>query len=136
MEEKKSFIIREKLQSTIQANQGDPQMRVMRGKALLDSGDKRLTFIENTLRGPRSVEVGRTLHSRYVRRPDGLYTITLRVNADTKYLTETLVSEIREVSKVIAEDRTTQKKLQKDGKEETETPAEVSIDKDTPKGDS
>lgn len=111
-------------------------MRVMRGKALLDSGDKRLTFIENTSRGPRSVEVGRTLHSRYVRRPDGLYTITLRVNADTKYLTETLVSEIREVSKVIAEDRTVQKKFLKDGKEEKETPTEVSIDKDAPKGDS
>jgi hypothetical protein len=129
--EEKSIILREKLNATIQALRGDPQLRVMRGKALLDSGDKRMTFVENAPRGARSVEVGRTLHSRFVRRPDGLYTITVRVNGDTKYLTETLVSEIREVSKVIAEDRLAVKKSQKDSENEGTGKAEEEKGEDT-----
>jgi hypothetical protein len=108
--EEKSIVLREKLNATIQALRGDPQLRIMRGKALLDSGDKRITFVENEPRGPRSVEIGRTGHSRYVRRPDGHYTITFRVDARTKYLTETLVAEVREVCKSIAEDRMQEEK--------------------------
>ena len=76
-------------------------MRVMAGKALLDEESSDMKFVENPPRGPRSIEVGRTAHSRYIRRPDGLYTITLRVDATHKYLRETLTSEIAEIAKNI-----------------------------------
>lgn len=91
-----------------------PDMRVMRGKALLDDTAGDLKFVENTPRGPRSVEVGRTLHSRFVRRPDGTYTVTIRCDGTSKYLREELTAEVAEIAKVIAADRKTQDKLQKD----------------------
>ena len=56
----------------------EPNMRVMRGKALLDDEASDFKFVENEPRGPRSVEVGRTAHSRFVRRPDkyrGIYVV-------------------------------------------------------------
>jgi hypothetical protein len=55
----------------------------------------------------------------------------VRVNGDTKYLTETLVSEIREVSKVIAEDRLAVKKSQKDSENEGTGKAEEEKGEDT-----
>lgn len=78
-------------------SQRAPDMRVMRGKALLDEAAKEMKFVENEPRGARSVEVGRTAHSRFVRRPDGLYTITFRVSAKEDYLKETLIAEVREM---------------------------------------
>lgn len=82
-----------------------PNMRIMRGKALLDTAAKDFKFVENTPRGPRSIEIGRTSHSRFVRRPDGLYTITFRVDARMKYLSESLCAEVRELCKIITEDQ-------------------------------
>lgn len=81
--------------------QRQPNMRVMRGKALLDVTAADFKFVENEPRGPRSVEVGRTTHSRFVRRPDEGYTITFRVNAGEKFLRESLTAEIAELVKVI-----------------------------------
>lgn len=95
-------------------------MRVMAGKALLDEECKDLKFVENPPRGPRSVEVGRTAHSRYIRRPDGLYTITLRIDASGKYLRETLTSEIAEIAKNIEMDFKLQKKEEAAEKTEKE----------------
>ena len=92
---------RKKLDVSIFAERGNPNMRVMAGKALLDEESSDMKFVENPPRGPRSIEVGRTAHSRYIRRPDGLYTITLRVDATHKYLRETLTSEIAEIAKNI-----------------------------------
>ena len=71
---------RENLDVSILTQRGAPHMWVMNGKALLDEESKDMKFVENAPRGERSVEVGRTAHSRYVRRPDGMYTITLRLD--------------------------------------------------------
>ena len=90
----------------------NPNMRVMSGKALLDDEASDFKFVENEPRGPRSVEVGRTVHSRFVRRPDGMYTITFRCDAATKYLRETLTAEVAEIVKMITAD----KKAQNNGK--------------------
>lgn len=100
----KSNYVKKRLTVSVQSVQA-PNMRVMRGKALLDAAAEDFKFVENTPRGPRSVEVGRTLHSRFVRRPDGLYTITFRVDAGMKYLSEALCAEVRELCKTICEDR-------------------------------
>lgn len=94
----------------------DPNMRVMRGKALLDDEAMDFKFVENAPRGPRSVEVGRTVHSRFVRRPDGLYTVTFRCDASTKYLRETLTAEVAEIVRIITAD----KKAQNNGKRKEE----------------
>lgn len=113
---------RKQLDVSILTERGNPNMRVMAGKALLDEECKDLKFVENPPRGPRSVEVGRTAHSRYIRRPDGLYTITLRIDAAGKYLRETLTSEIAEIAKNIEMDYKLAKKEQtaeKTKKEET-----------------
>lgn len=79
--------------------------RILRGKALYNDCENEMTFVENTPRGVRSVEVGRTVHGRCVRRPDGLYTFTLRIDADMKYLRANLVAEAGEVATLIERDR-------------------------------
>ena len=56
------------------------EKRLLHGKVFLNSDKGEILFAQNAPRGPRSVEIGRTLHSRYVRRPDGMYTITLRLD--------------------------------------------------------
>lgn len=76
-------------------SQEDNNMRVLRGKALLNAQESRLTFVQNEPRGPRSVEVFRTPHARLVRRPDGLYTATFRFAAGEKMLLPALISEVR-----------------------------------------
>ena len=101
----------------------DPNMRVMRGKALLDEECADFNFVENGPRGPRSIEIGRTTHSRFVRRPDGAYTITLRCTGTEKYLRESLVAEIGDIVKSIKLDiatvnRESKKKEDKDGSPE------------------
>lgn len=106
---------REKLDVSMHT-QSAPNMRVMRGKALLDDEAKDFKFVENSPRGPRSVEIGRTVHSRFVRRPDGLYTVTFRCDASTKYLRETLTAEVAEIVRLITAD----KKLQSNGKRKGE----------------
>ena len=95
-------------------SQERPNMRVMRGKALLDDEANDLKFVENEPRGPRSVEVGRTMHSRFVRRPDGNYTVTIRCDGRNKYLREELTSEIISIVNIIKEDL---KKQQRNGEE-------------------
>lgn len=81
-----------------------PEMKLLRGRALLNPEKSELAFVQNTPRGARSVEVGRTLHSRYVRRPDGGYTATLRFEGDEKNLREKLLSEVREMVTMVGED--------------------------------
>lgn len=90
----------------------DASGRVLRGKALYNGEEKEMTFVENAPRGPRSVEVGRTVHSRCVRRPDGLYTVTFGVDAGMRYLRANLVAEVGELVRVILADKElqTQKK--------------------------
>lgn len=99
--------------ATVTAQMNEPAVvKFMRGKALIDVDRREMTFVENAPRVNRSVEVGRTMHSRFVRRPDNLYTITFRISGEEKYLSEGLVAEIREISKAIAIDRAARKRLE------------------------
>ena len=93
--------------------QEQSELKFMRGKALIDVGSREMTFVENTPRLARSVEVGRTMHARFVRRPDKNYTVTFRVSGDEKYLSEGLVAEIREIAKVIRADAASIKAAEK-----------------------
>lgn len=70
---------------------------LLNGRALLNPERRTLAFVQNTPRGPRSKEVGRTEHGRYVCRPDGMYTLTMRFAANERNLREQLISEIRQV---------------------------------------
>lgn len=76
-------------------SQQEKNMCVLRGRVLLNEIESRLLFIQNSPRGKRSVEVDRGDHCRMVRRPDGCYTLTLRFNAEEKYVRETLIAEVR-----------------------------------------
>lgn len=82
---------------------------LLRGRALLCPEEAEFTFVENEPRGARSTEVGRTVHSRFVRRPDGAYTVTFRFLANEKYLQSSLIAEIRDVVKGVLEDHKRQK---------------------------
>lgn len=83
----------------------DASGEVLRGKALYNGHEKEMTFVENMPRGPRSKEIGRTAHSRMVRRPDGMYTVTFRVDAGTKYLRQQMIVEVSDLVKMIEADR-------------------------------
>ena len=91
-----------------------PELSFVRGKACLDKADKRMTFVENAPRGARSVEVARQPHSRVVRRPDGLYTLTLRFGAGERYLKSVLQSEVRNIVDAVALDYEKQNRKEKE----------------------
>ena len=72
-------------------------------------------FVENAPRGKRSIEIGRTAHSRFVRRPDGDYTATFRFHPSEKLIKEQLVAEMRDIVKGCDNDRAKQQaKLKKE----------------------
>lgn len=81
----------------------DPENKLLRGRALLNPHKKEFAFVQNTPRGPRSVEVGRTLHSRFVCRPDGDYTVTVRFGAEEKNIREQLLAETRQIVSSVQE---------------------------------
>lgn len=91
----------------------NPEMKLLRGRALLNPEKSEIAFVQNTPRGERSVEIGRTFHSRYVRRPDGGYTATLRFDGDERNLREKLLSEVREMVTVVMEDVKKQKAIRR-----------------------
>lgn len=78
--------------------------RLLRGRAVVSPELSEMTFVENEPRGPRSVEVGRTAHSRFVRRPDGRYTLTFRFDATEPHVLPALLAEVRSVVKASIED--------------------------------
>ena len=96
----------------------EPNMAILRGKGLLNQQEHRFTFVQNAPRGPRSVEVGRTQHCRFVRRPDGMYTATLRFDAGEKFILSALLSEVRSIAKQAQADMEVQKQLKKKGGED------------------
>ena len=89
------------------------EKRLLAGKALLNTDKGEFLFSQNPPRGPRSVEIGRTAHSRFVRRPDGLYTVTFRIDASERNYREQLLAEVRELSKALDMDYVAQKAAQK-----------------------
>ncbi len=80
------------------------EMRLVRGRVFINSRMGEMMFIQNGPRGPRSVEIGRTLHSRSVRRPDGKYTVTFRCGGDEKNLKKMLTAEVNEIATMIKRD--------------------------------
>ena len=94
----------------------EPDMVVIHGKGLLNAHEQRFTFVQNPKRGPRSTEIGRTSHSRSVRRPDGLYTVTFRFDAGEKLLLPALLAEVRAVVKHAQADQEVQKRMAKEEK--------------------
>ena len=96
----------------------EPHMKILNGRALLNSVESRLMFVHNPPRGPRSKEVGRTKHARIVRRPDGLYTVTIRFDAREKLILSALLSEVRRLQKYAADDLELVKAEQKRKEEE------------------
>jgi hypothetical protein len=84
-------------------------MRPMSGKVFLNSEKGEIMFTQNQPRGPRSKEIGRTRHSRYVRRPDGDYTVTFHFSADEQKLQEKLLEEVKVLVSVIIADSVFQK---------------------------
>lgn len=89
------------------------EKRLLSGKALLNMDKGEFLFAQNPPRGPRSVEIGRTAHSRYVRRPDGLYTVTFRVDTRERNYREQLLAEVRELTRALDVDTAAQKALKK-----------------------
>lgn len=85
-------------------NDRQVEHHLLRGRALLSPEEAEFTFVENEPRGKRSVEIGRTMHSRFVRRPDGGYTITFRFGGREPYLRSTFISEVRDVVSAIGKD--------------------------------
>ena len=89
------------------------EKRLLNGKALLNTEKGEFIFAQNPPRGPRSIEIGRTAHSRFVRRPDGLYTVTFRVDVQERNLREQLLAEVRDITKALKIDNQKQTKKQK-----------------------
>ncbi|MCR5423596.1 MAG: hypothetical protein K6E93_02400 [Bacteroidales bacterium] len=80
------------------------EMRTLNGRLFFNSAKGEILFIQNTPRGPRSKEVGRTVHSRYVRRPDGDYTVTFHFSAYEQRLQQKLLEEVKVLVSVILAD--------------------------------
>lgn len=93
-------------------NKGDANLRPMTGRMLINSYENELNFREAAPRGPRSVEIGRTLHSRLVRRNDGGYTLTFRFNGGLKYLSSVLIAELRDAAKAVEYDKKNRKEVE------------------------
>lgn len=97
----------------IYSQQENATNRLLRGRGLMNPEKGEFAFVENAPRGKRSVEIGRTLHCRFVRRPDGEYTATFRFNATEKLIKEQLVAEVRDVVKGCGMDVNKQRDKQK-----------------------
>lgn len=82
------------------------EKRLLSGRALLNCEKGEFIFAQNAPRGPRSTEIGRTPHARFIRRPDGRYTITFSsMDAEEKNLREQLLAEVRTICTVMQGDR-------------------------------
>lgn len=77
-----------------------PANRMVRGKAVIIPDEAEVTIVENLPRTDRSVEVGRSLNCRMVRRHDGNYTLTLRFGAKQKNLRESLLAQVRNMASI------------------------------------
>lgn len=93
--------------------------KLYNGRGLLNPEKAEFLFIVNKPAGPRSKEVGRTLHGRFIRRPNGGYTATLRFNATERLIGEQLIAELRDIVRWAAADFERQKLTPKKEKDET-----------------
>lgn len=73
----------------------DETLKSRRGKAFVNVVDKELTFIQDQPRGARATEVGRSLHGRMRKKPDGRYGLNFTFAMDEKFIKENLLVELR-----------------------------------------
>lgn len=96
---------------------GEISHRLLHGRALLNPEESRMTFVENSPRGPRSKQIARGQHSSLLRKPDGTYIITLRFNVMEKYVGSALLAEVREMAQTANDDKARQIAIEKAEKE-------------------
>lgn len=81
----------------------DETLKTRRGRALVNVVDKELTFIQDQPRGERSTEVGRSLHGRMRKKPNGRYGLNFTFSIEEKFIKENLLVELRNLIKAEAE---------------------------------
>ena len=79
-------------------SQEDSDLQVLWGKVLLNETESQLTFVQNKPRGPRSLELMRTMHSRLLRRPNGGFTLTFRFDSDEHHVMQQMMEEMTQIS--------------------------------------
>lgn len=84
-------------------------------KALIMPEDAEVVLVENEPRKYESKEIGRSIHSRMVRRPDGKYTLTFRFDSEEKQIREQLLAEVRHHATLASEDHERLIKYQQKG---------------------
>lgn len=97
------------------------ERRILSGKALISPEKNEFIFSQNPPRGQRSVEIGRTLHCRFRRCPNGGYVATFRFEGSEKNIREQLIAEIRDVYRGVEFDlkkvKITEKQIKKENNE-------------------
>ena len=78
-------------------SQSNYDQRVLNGKLFVNTQRHQVAFNQNRPRGPRSVEMMRTPHSRLVRRPDGDFTLTLQFSKDEYAVGPQMLVELQKV---------------------------------------
>lgn len=96
------------------------ERRVISGKALLTPEKNEFLFAQNKPRGARSVEIGRTMHSRFRRSPDGSYVATFRFDHSERNIREQLIAEVRDMYKGVDLDAQKQRFKEQQAKKEDE----------------
>ena len=93
----------------------------------MDDQKSNFLFVQNEKIYKKSVEIGRTRHSRLIRRHDGSYVVTFRFKATAKYIKSDLQAEVRDIVDAAIEDEKQQKTIDlAEKKEETYDKAEDS----------
>lgn len=78
-------------------SQENYDQKVLNGKLFVNKGKHQVAFNQNRPRGPRSIEMMRTMHSRLVRRPDGDFTLTFHFSKEEYAVGPQLLEELQKV---------------------------------------
>lgn len=97
--------------------------RVMGGKALFNEHEERFTFVENEKRKKRSKLILATPHATLRLRESGFFSMSIVFEHDEKYVSEALLSEVRDLVKKAKAEATKQKPKKDEEVRGTEQPA-------------
>lgn len=86
-------------------SQENSDLHVLRGRALLNSAESRITFVQNPPRVKRSKVLDRGKHTILRQQIDGKMLITMRFDNFEEYITSQLVAELRNVMKCITKNQ-------------------------------
>jgi hypothetical protein len=78
-------------------SQNNYDQHVLNGKLFVNQKKRQASFTQNRPRGPRSIEMMRTPHSRLVRRPDGDFTLTFHFSKEEYAVGPQLLEELQKV---------------------------------------